>query len=474
MHEITIVALGPGSPELLTVGALDQLHKASRVLLRTGRHGAAVALKDRGIAFETLDKLYEASLDFDAFTQSAMERVLAMAQEGPLCYAVADPAQDESVRLILARVPDAEVLPGVAMASFALSAMPFISPVLVSCASGLKVTDAQRPVCLTEMNGRELAGDCKLKLLRYFDEDAAVLFFPPGETALKNPERITLEELDRQPAYDHTVSALILPGNLGDKRRYDLQDLIELMDRLRGPEGCPWDREQTHRSLSRYLVEEAFEAMQAISEEDWPHAEEELGDVLLQVIFHANIGEQYGTMDLGGMTSAVCRKLIARHRHVFGGDTCDTAGEVEDRWEQIKAQERGNPEVSEIMRGVPQGMSPLLRALKIQEKASQVGFDWDGPVPALKKVIEEVEEVLQSLDKGIDPMEETGDLFFACVNAARLMSVLPEEAVFQATEKFLKRFTRMEALAASEGKPLKGLTLPQLDVYWERSKKEMG
>ncbi len=474
MHSITVVALGPGAPELMTLGALDRLSKAGRVLLRTGRHGAAGLLRERGIAFETLDGLYGLSADFDAFAASAAERVLALAAEGPLCYAVPDPGQDETVRLILSGAPEAEVLPGVAMASFALAAGPGGGPCLLSAATGLQVTDSQKPVCVTEIDSRELAGECKLKLLRHYDADCAVLFFPPGQGPSRRPEKTVLEELDRQPRYDHTASALVLPKPLLEKRRHDIQDLIALMARLRAPGGCPWDREQTHRSLSRYLVEEAYEAVHAIGEEDWPHAEEELGDVLLQVVFHADVGEQHGTLDMGGITSAVCAKLIARHRHVFGETVCRTAREVTDSWEKIKAQERGGGTASDGMLELPRGMSPLLRALKVQEKAARCGFDWDRPEPALHKVIEEAREVLDALEKGLDPAEETGDLFFSCVNAARLMAVMPEEALTQATEKFIRRFRHMEKMVESEGKTLQALTLPQLDVYWERSKSKMG
>ena len=242
------------------------------------------------------------------------------------------------------------------------------------------------------------------------------------------------------------------------------------MRRLRARDGCPWDKEQTHRSLARYLIEEANEAVQAISLEDWDALADELGDVLLQVVFHAVVGEQTGTMTLNDITTAICQKLIRRHSHIFGGDSADTPQAVTENWERIKAQERGERTPAEKMRELPASLAPMLRAIKVQEAARKVGFDWPAPLPALDKVHEEAEELRQAYENGEDVRDELGDLFFACTNVARLMGIYPDEVVNLATEKFMKRFEWMEKALKSDQKACKCLTLEEWDVYWGRSK----
>ena len=281
-----------------------------------------------------------------------------------------------------------------------------------------------------------------------------------------------LSDIDRQPKYDHTCAVLLPSVGLTERKRFDFYDLVRVMDILRGEDGCPWDKEQTHESLKKYLVEEAYETAAAVSEEDWDHVADELGDVLLQVVFQANIGRQYGTFELADITSHICRKMIDRHRHIFGSDHCETADDVLANWEKIKKEERGYKTQTDVLKGVSPGLPPLMRAAKVQKKARDVGFDWNDPRDALKKVHEEAEEVLSELDKNGGNLEmELGDLFFACVNAARLSGVDPESALQKATEKFISRFSSMENEILREGKRFQDLTLSEMDVYWKGSKK---
>lgn len=471
MHNITVVTLGPGAREHLTLGTVDALRQAGRIVLRTKRHGAAGYLAEQGLPFVTLDSLYDASEDFDTLALRAAQEVLRMAAAGPLCYGVADPGNDESVRRLLHMAADnVVILPGVTLEAPLLAARPTEKPLLMTDAAGLTVLDGQRPLCITEIDSQALAGTCKLQLMEHYDPDCTLYFFPPGEGGKRQMTRTTLEELDRQPRYDHTCGALLLPGKPFEKERYDLQDVVNLMAHLRAPGGCPWDRAQTHRSLARYLVEEANEAAHAIAQEDWEAVADELGDVLLQVVFHASVGEEYGTMTLGDITTAICRKMIKRHTHIFGGQALDTPEQVSDSWEKIKAKERGNQTPAQKMRSLPASLPPLLRALKVQEAAAKVGFDWPDAHGALDKVHEEANELLAELDAGRDTRDELGDLFFAAVNAARLMDTYPDEVVNIATEKFINRFEHMENAIKMDQKPFKCLTLEDWDVYWVRSK----
>ncbi len=314
-------------------------------------------------------------------------------------------------------------------------------------------------------------GQCKLQLLSWYDPDQPVLFVPPGSGQDRHYTPLPLCEIDRQRQYDHTCAVLIPALGLEERRRFDFYDLVRVMAILRGEDGCPWDREQTHESLRKYLIEEAYETVAAIDEGDWDHVAEELGDVLLQIVFHARVGEERGTFDLSDITTHICRKMIDRHRHIFGGDRCETPEEVTANWEKIKKQERGYTTQGEALRGVSEGLPALMRAAKVQKKAHDAGFDWQSPRDALKKVQDEAGKMLSALGSAGGNLEEkAGELLFACVHAARLSGVDSEEALKSATGRFIARFCAMENAILQDGKRLEGLTLSEMDVYWKGSK----
>lgn len=470
MGQITVVALGPGSRALLTLGAVDALKKASRVILRTGRCDAADYLREIGLSFDTLDALHEESEDFDELIARSVRAVKDAAEKEDVWYAVFDPAADETVKA-LRKEENVRVLPGVPLSAPFLAAAPAGDTAEIQTASSLRVTSIQNPLLILECDSRMLMGECKLQLLRWYDPDQPALFFPPSDGPARTFVTVPLCEIDRQKKYDHTCAVLIEPLPLKERRRFDFYDLVRVMAILRGEDGCPWDREQTHQSLRKYLIEEACEAAAAIDEEDWDHVADELGDVLLQIVFHARVGEETGTLELSDITSHICRKMIDRHRHIFGSAHCDTAEEVLVNWEKIKREERGFTTQGQVLRGVSKGLPALMRAGKVQKKARDVGFDWDDPRDALKKVHEEADEVLEELNGGRAGLEmEIGDLFFACVNAARLAGVDADTALAKATEKFISRFCAMENAILHDGKRFEGLTLSEMDVYWESSK----
>lgn len=479
MHPITIVPLGPGSSGLLTLGALNHLLSSAQIVVRTAQHAALSLLDERGISYQSLDHLYENSQDFDDFNHQVAQQLLQLAQDAPLSYAVADPASDQSVQALLALSPQqVQVLPGVPL-SAPLLASGLVAgwlrgPVLLSPATGLVVHNAQQPLCLTEIFSRNLAGQAKLLLLPKYGESAQVFFLPPKKDKQQKGRLIPLVDLDRQPGYDHSCAALVLPQALLQKQQFDPEDLLAIMYRLRAPDGCPWDKEQTHHSLVKHLLEEANEAAAALLDEDWDQAAEELGDVFLQLAFHAVVGESHGTFTWGDMLQAVCSKLIRRHPHIFGELKLETADQVVKTWEEVKQQERAARQQSaghaEQMLQVPSSFPSLLRAYKVQQLAAKVGFDWDSAKEALTKVPEEAAELQEALEQGEQPLEELGDLLFSCVNVARLLKVSPDEALHFATKKFIRRFKQLENAVISDKKALNLLTINEIGVYWERSK----
>lgn len=255
------------------------------------------------------------------------------------------------------------------------------------------------------------------------------------------------------------------------KESYGVRDLEEIVRILRAPGGCPWDAEQTHESLRRNFLEEAYEAVEAIDEKNAGHLKEELGDVLLQVLLHARMEEERGVFDLDGVADGICKKLIFRHPHVFGDVTVSGSGEVLSNWEDLKRREKGQATHTDALSSVARSLPALWRAEKVQKKAKKAGFDWPDIQGALDKLSEELGEFKTAVTEGSNMEEELGDLLFSAVNAARFVKADPEDALNRATDKFISRFCAVEALAAQEGKRLDDMELAEMDKLWERAKR---
>ena len=246
--------------------------------------------------------------------------------------------------------------------------------------------------------------------------------------------------------------------------------LVQIMAKLRSPDGCPWDREQTHASLRPYLLEETYEVLEALDSGDTTHLKEELGDLLLQVIFHAKVAAEAGQFTIDDVVQGISDKLIRRHPHVFGDVVIKTAEEQTTHWERIKRKEGKKSAID----GVPLALPALTRASRVQQKASSAGFDWASPEPVLDKVREEIVELDEARRSGNDHAieEEFGDLLFALVNLSRFLKLDPESALQQATSKFSGRFREVERRMAADGRAMADATLEEMDRYWEQIKAE--
>ena len=250
-------------------------------------------------------------------------------------------------------------------------------------------------------------------------------------------------------------------------------ELLEIMARLRGENGCPWDRDQTHESIKPYLVEEAYEVLEAIDEQDLAKLKEELGDLLLQIVFHAQMAEEAGAFSMRHVLAAINEKLIRRHPHVFGQRKAETAQEVLFNWEQIKQTERRKwNDRASVLDGVPRELPALLRAHRLQEKASRVGFDWTEAQEVFRKVEEELAELRAAMDgREADRVEaELGDLLFALVNLSRFLAVNPEEALRKTIARFIARFRYIEEELSRRGRSLRQATLEEMDALWAEAK----
>lgn len=254
------------------------------------------------------------------------------------------------------------------------------------------------------------------------------------------------------------------------KESYSLNDLERIVSILRAPGGCPWDGEQTHESLRRGLLEESYEVVEAIDEKSAPHLKEELGDVLLQVVFHADIEKDAGRFTLDDVADGICKKLIFRHPHVFGDASVAGSDEVLVNWEELKREEKGQETYSDTLNAVARSLPALWRAEKVQKKAKKAGFDWPDISGALDKLSEELGELRQAVAEQSNVAEELGDLLFAAVNVSRFVKADPEETLTAATDKFISRFETVERLAAAAGHDMAELSLEELDKLWDQAK----
>jgi len=260
--------------------------------------------------------------------------------------------------------------------------------------------------------------------------------------------------------------------NFDSKASYNFDDLITIIALLRSPDGCPWDREQTHASIRRNFIEEVYEVCEAIDEGNPEHLREELGDVLTQVVFHASLEADSGQFDINGVCDGICKKLILRHPHVFGNVSVSGTEDVLTNWDQIKRKEKGQRTHTSAMDSVARSLPALWRAEKIQHKAAKVGFDWPNAEGALAKLAEEIAELQQAIRIGQGAEEELGDVLFSAVNVARFIEADPEQVLSGSCDKFIRRFSFVEESARSAGKSLEQMSLEEMDKLWEQSKRQ--
>lgn len=255
-----------------------------------------------------------------------------------------------------------------------------------------------------------------------------------------------------------------------NKEQYTIEDLFDILSILRGENGCPWDRVQTHESIKKNMIEECYEAVDALDNGSDMDFANELGDVMLQIAFHSQLAKERNAFDFNDVLNEICKKLINRHTHVFGNDKADSEDEALKSWEANKKKEKKLSTYTDVLNDVPNYLPALMRAEKIQKKAAGVGFDWDNIADVYKKVGEELIEVKEAKSIG-EAEEELGDLLFAVVNLGRFLGVNSETALSAASSKFISRFARMEAAAKERGKELSELSLTEMDMIWEKIKK---
>jgi len=475
---LTIIGLGPGSIDDLSRKAWRTLEAAQTVYLRTEQHPCVPDLPQRA-RYESFDHLYEAATSFEAVYNSIVQKLITAAQTEDVVYAVpGDPFVGEAttprlIQLAAEREISVNIINGIS----------FIEPVLrqlgIDALDGLQIMDGltlaamhhpplnpEFPALVAQVYSREVASNVKLTLMNQYPDEFEVQLIHAAGTGQQQVETLPLYEIDRCPHINHLTS-LYVPA-LGEYTSFEA--FQEIIAHLRAPEGCPWDRKQTHESLRPFVVEETYEVLEAIDEGDWQSLADELGDLLLQIVLHTQIATEYGEFSMSDVLSQVNRKMIRRHPHVWGEvDVKGDAGQVLKNWDDIKqAEKAANGEVPQsILDGVPKGAPALMVAYKYQQKAAKVGFDWPGVSGVEDKIREELAEILNE-SAPEKKAAEIADLIFVLVNWLRWLGVDdPESLVRAVNKKFYQRFHYIEQHAS---KDLSEMTLQEMDALWDESK----
>jgi tetrapyrrole methylase family protein/MazG family protein len=481
-HGITLLGLGPGDPELLTRQAWQLLESLSEIHLRTIHHPTVSGFPPQ-LKIYSFDDLYAQVESFDDVYAHIVEQVLALGTRPQgVVYAVpghpfiAEATCPEIARRArLAGIP-LNVVEGLSFIEPTLTALGIDPLPQTSLVDALTLADSHvptfspdAPALIAQIHSRGVASDVKLTLMEIYPDEHPVQLIHAAGTSQQLVEACALYEIDRSPHIGLLTSLYIPPLPVGSS----LESFHEIIAHLRAPDGCPWDREQNHQTLRRHLLEETYEALSAIDANDSVHMREELGDILLQIMLHAQIANEHGEFNISQVIKGIYDKIIRRHPHVFSNVSIEGVGDVLQNWEKLKAAEREDHGESSkgLLDGVALALPSLTQAQEIQERAARVGFDWPEVQGIVDKISEECTEFIHAGDAA-SRVAEAGDLIFALVNLARRYNIDAESALRETNNRFRKRFAFIERSARQQGRMLNELSLDEMEALWQAAKKE--
>ncbi|MCM3273453.1 nucleoside triphosphate pyrophosphohydrolase [Paenibacillus elgii] len=493
--QITVVGLGTGDENQLTLGVWRKLEAAGArggaIFLRTREHPMVAMLDHHSLRYETFDAVYEAHEGFDAVYEQIASQLIERAKSansGEVLYAVPGHPMvaERTVQLLRERCPAEGVLltmmGGESFLDQAFLRLGFDPIEGFQLLDGNSLTasglNPQLHTLIGQVYDVYTASDVKLTLMELYPDDYPVVVgHALGVAGEERVREVPLYELDRVEGYGNLSLVWVPRTDREDVRSRTFTRLHEIVAILRSPEGCPWDREQTHQSLRKNLIEEAYEVLETIDEDDPDHMREELGDLLLQIMLHSQIEAEDGMFTVFDVIRELNEKLVRRHPHVFGTAQAEDADEALGNWQQIKEEEKRkkgiNPDELPLLSGVPRELPGLMKAYKLQKKAASVGFDWgtkEEVLPVVESELAEVKEAIERFGKA-EQQEELGDLLFAVVNLARFLKVDPEEAMADANRKFFERFGYIEAQLRLKGKSFDQTDLQEMESLWQEAKK---
>ncbi len=478
---IIILGLGPGDPRYWTQEALEVLQGIREIYVRTRRHPAVAALPPHLTVYD-FDAVYAEAETLEEVYERIARTIVTLGQrpEG-VCYAV--PGSPFVGEATVARIRALAAEAGLPLRI--VHGLSFIEVTLerlgLDALDGLQIADAfelaehyhpplnpDRPALIAQLDSRTVATDVKLTLMNQYPPDHPVTRIDAAGLPEARLETFPLYELDRRADFT-PLTALYVPPLARPGALETFQDTIA---HLRSPEGCPWDREQTHRSLRSNLLEEAYEVLEALDTDDPQRLKEELGDLLLQIVFHSQIAVESGEFSMAEVIAHVNEKIRRRHPHVFGDVQVRGVREVLENWEQIKQREKAERgQDASALDGVPKGLPALAQAAAYGERAARLKFDWTDAEGVLEKIQEELHEIAAAADPD-RRAAEFGDLLFTLAQLARHWGIDPEAALREANARFARRFRRMEALAAAQGRRLQDLSPEELEALWDQAKRE--
>jgi len=477
---ITIVGLGPAGAEYLTREAWAHLEQCEEVWLRTKFHPAVAGLP-QGVQARSFDDLYDTDKEISHVLANIVARVLELGKrEQGVTYCVPGSpfVAEETVSEVVKAVANTDIpirlIDGVSFIEPVCSALGIDPHPQMVLADALHQAELEvpsfpptLPALISQIDNSYEASQLKLTLMANYPEEHPVVLVHNAGTPDERVEKLPLHAIDQSPHLG-MLSCLYLPPL---KKGASFEDFQQIIARLRRYDGCPWDREQTHLSLRPYLLEETYEVLEALDQQDSPHLREELGDLLLQIGLHAQIAAEDEDFLMSEVLQTINSKLIRRHPHVFSAVNADSVDKVLTNWEKIKADEREKNGESQkgMLDGIPLSLPALSQANQIQKRAKRVGFDWHTIEPVIAKVYEELDE-LREAKTDEERQSESGDVLFAVVNLARWLKVDPEIALRETNQRFRKRFSYIEKKGADQGRSLDQLSFEEMDQLWEEAK----
>jgi tetrapyrrole methylase family protein/MazG family protein len=480
MPGITILGLGPGNPSQLTREAWEVITSADEIWLRTRQHPTTASFPG-SLHVESFDELYETSESFEIVYARIVERILELGQrQQGVIYAVpGDPFIAEATGPEIARRAHQaglklRIVNGLSFIEPAFAALGLDPFPQVTLIDALELSQrhvppfpVDTPVLVAQIYSLLVAAEVKSTLNSIYPDDHPVTLVHAAGTMVEVIEKMPLYMIDRSNEIG-LMTVLYLPA-LG--KGFSFETFQEVVARLRAPDGCPWDREQTHLTLRPHLLEEAYESVAAMDLEDPGKMAEEFGDLLLQIVLNAQIGSEESGFSMVDILKGIHDKIIHRHPHVFGDLIIGDVKNVLLNWEKLKADEReikGDSRMS-LLEGVPLALPALVQAQEYQDRAARVGFDWPQIEGVLDKIVEEIGEI-QRAENPLELSDEIGDLFFALVNLARWKQLDAESALRSTNMKFKHRFTHIENVAQELGKKVSDFSLDEMEAIWQEAK----
>jgi len=482
MPGITLLGLGPGDPNQLTREAWGVLSSADEIYLRTRQHPMVADLPSK-IKIHSFDDLYEDGESFDEVYSTITQKILELGRrEGGVIYAVpghpfiAEATCPEIVRLARDQKLAVRIVEGLSFLEPTFSALGLDPYPHLTLFDALTLGQAHvptfapdAPVLIAQIYSWLVASEVKSTLTSIYPDEHPVKLIHGAGTKEQLVEDVPLYEIDRS-GHIGLLTSLYVPS-LGEGTSFE--SFQEIVAHLRAPNGCPWDKEQTHESLRKHLLEESYEAIAALDSGDFDSMREEFGDLLLQIMLHSQIASEEGEFTANDVVKGIYNKIIRRHPHVFGDAKVSGVDGVLANWEKLKANERSVKGEKEkgMLDGVPLALPALSQAQEYQDRAARIGFDWPVIDDVLDKLAEEIQEVKQA-ETDFQLADEIGDLFFVLVNFARWKKVDAESALRGANVKFKKRFGYIEQAAKKQRRNLSDMKLEEMDALWNEAKKK--